>query len=99
MVSVITFKSDAALNTFLSIPPEGTDEHDCWVEVTPVDENGNKYSQNECPPLDDRREFTMSFRGIGVLPEELTVYVCSMWEEMAEPDITLSDGIHLKANQ
>lgn len=99
MVSVITFRSDAAFNTFLNVAHEGTDEHDCWVEVIPVDENGNKYSQNECPLLDGRNEITLSFKGTGVLPEELTVYVASMWEEIDEPDITSLNGIGLKADK
>ena len=99
MVSVIAFKSEAPLNTFLSVAPEGTDEYDCWVEVIPVDENGNRYCQNECAPLDGGSEFTMSFKGAGVLPEELTVYVYSMWEGIDEPDITSLDGLCLKASR
>ena len=99
MVSVMTFQSDAPLNSFLSAAPEGTDERDCWVEVIPVDENGNRYRQNECAPFNDISEFTLSFQGSGVLPEELTIYVYSMWEGIDEPDIASLDGIRLKTSK
>lgn len=99
MASVITFKSNAPINTFLNSVPDGTDECDCWVEVTPIDENGKKYRPQEGIMLGDSTEFTLSFIGTGVLPEKLTVYVYSMWEGIDEPDIDLLDGIVLKENE
>jgi len=99
MASVITFRSDAPINTFLSAAPAGTAENDCWVEVTPIDENGRKYRPQECIRLSDSTEFTLPFSGTGVLPEELTVYVYSMWEGIDEPDIASLGGISLKAGE
>lgn len=93
MAAVMTIKCDAPINTFLAAAPEGTDEHDCWVEVVAVDENGNKLRPQEGVTLDDRTSFSLSFRGTGTLPNTLTVYVYSMWEGIDEPDLTTLDGI------
>ena len=99
MASVITFRSDAPMNAFLSAPPEGTDEYDCWVEAILVDENGKKYRPQRGIMLDDGSQFALPLCGTGVLPEELTVYVYSMWEGIDEPDISSLEGIVLKAGR
>ena len=95
MAASVTVKCDAPLSTFLPAAPEGTDEHDCWVEVIALDENGSKLCPQEGILLDDRTSFTLPFRGTGFLPKTLTVYVYSMWEGIDDPDLTTLDGIVL----
>ena len=99
MASVMTIECDAPINTFLSAAPEGTDKHDCWVEVIAIDESGNKFRPQEGIMLDDRTEFMLPFQGTGALPKTLTVYVYSMWEDLDAPDLTTLDGITLKADK
>ncbi|MBQ9143966.1 MAG: hypothetical protein IJX60_03355 [Paludibacteraceae bacterium] len=45
--------------------------------------------------LDERTDFSLTFRGTGSLPKKLTVYVYSMWEGINDPDLTTLDGIVL----
>ena len=95
MKPVHTAKCDAPLSTFLPAAPKGTDEHDCWVKVIALDENGTKLRPQEGILLDDRTSFTLPFRGSGSLPKTLTVYVYSMWEGIDDPDLATLDGIVL----
>jgi len=99
MAAVMTIECGAPLNTFLNAAPEGTDKHDCWVEVIAIDESGNKFRPQEGIMLDDRTEFTLPFQGTGALPKTLTVYVYSMWEDLDAPDLTTLDGITLKTDK
>lgn len=95
MAAVMTIKCDAPINSFLVAAPEGTDEHDCWVEVIALDENGNKFRPQSGIMLDERTDFSLTLRGTGSLPKTLTVYVYSMWEGIDDPDIATLDGIVL----
>lgn len=95
LVASVTVNCDAPINSFLGAAPEGTDEHDVWVEVIAVDENGNKFRPQEGIMLDGSTEFTLPFQGTGILPKTLTVYVYSMWEGIDNPDLTTLDGIVL----
>lgn len=95
MVASVTMNCEAPVNAFLAAAPEGTDEHDMWVEVIAVDENGNKFRPQEGIMLDNSTSFTLPFLGTGTLPETLTVYVYSMWEGIDEPDLATLDGIVL----
>lgn len=97
MVSVITFESEEPLNAFLCAAPEGTDDGDCWAEMTAADESGNIYRPYGCVPLDGSAEFTMQLKGTGVLPETLTVYVYPMCEGDDNPVLSALDGIVMKA--
>lgn len=98
MVSVITFESASPLSAFLGGIPEETDELDFWAEAAAVDENGNQYRPYTFVPLDDRTGFTLSLKGTGTLPEELTFYVYAAWEGMETPDFSAMDGISIKAD-
>lgn len=99
MAAVMMIQCDAPINSFLSTPPAGTDEHDCWVEVIAIDENGNKFRQQYGVSLDDSSSFSLAFRGTGALPETMNVYVYSMWEGMDDPELATLDGITLKVSQ
>lgn len=99
MAASVTVNCDAPLNSFLAAAPEGTDEHDIWVEVIALDENGNKFRPQEGIMLDERTDFSLTFCGTGSLPKTLTVYVYSMWEGIDDPDLTTLDGITLTVVQ
>ena len=75
---------------------EGTDEHDCWVEVVAIDENGSKFRQQEGFAVDERTSFTLPFRGTGSLPQSITLYMYTMWEGMDDPQLSTLDGITLQ---
>ncbi len=96
MASVMTIECDAPINTFLNAASEGTDERDCWVEAIAIDENGNKFRPHGGVSLNDRTSFSLSFNGTGTLPQNMTVYLYTMWDEADAPDFTTLEGIILK---
>ncbi len=99
MAASITMKCDAPLDAILSRPPVVVDSNDAWVEIVAVDENGNIFRPQEGIAMEGQSSFTTSLSGTGALPETMTLYVYSMWEEMEEPDLSLLDGITLSPSR
>lgn len=96
MAASITVTCSAPLNAFLQQQPEGTERNGSWLEVKAVDEQGNMFRPQEGFAVDDRTAFTLPFRGTGLLPESITLYMYAMWEGMDSPDLTQMDGITLQ---
>lgn len=96
MAASITVHCDAPLASFLGAAPEGTAEHDSWVEVIAMDEKGSRFRQQEGFGADDRSSFTLSFDGTGALPEALSLYIYTAWEGMDAPDLAAMDSITLR---
>lgn len=86
MAASVNFKSDTPLNEFLQAPPTGMDPRDVWVETLLTDENGRKYRATEGYSLDERTGITVSFTGVGELPEKLYLRVFSTWVGENAPD-------------
>lgn len=99
MAAVMTIECSAPLSTFLNTAPEGTDERDCWVEVIAIDENGNKFRPHGGVALDEGTSFSLSFNGTGTQPQNMNVYLYTMWEEADAPDFATLDSIALTVAQ
>ena len=93
MAASVTVSCEAPLSTFLLSPPERLSQHDAWVEVIAIDENGYAYWPQEGFRLDDRTGFNLSLEGSGTLPQTLTVYFYTMWEGADKPELTTLEGI------
>ncbi len=98
MAASVAFQCDAPLRTFLAALPEGIEPSDAWVEFSAYDEAGRRYRAQEGFSLDgDQTEYTVTFLGVGELPETLTLYVFAAWEGpgVSAEDIRAMTGIPL----
>lgn len=75
--------------------PAGTDRFDQWREMALVDEQGREYRAQEGMQYIDENHASVTFEGVGSLPEGLTAYAYSVWESSEWPVLTKLDGVVL----
>lgn len=82
MTAVITLSCAQPFETLFPALPE-----DAWIELTLTDEQGRVYRAQESCPQDERTEATLSFLGVGELPQTLTLqaYIAQEGANASEP--------------
>lgn len=75
--------------------PEGMDRFDQWREMALADQQGRKYCAQWGMQYIDEHHASVTFEGTGEVPESLTAYAYSMWENADWPDLTTMEGITL----
>lgn len=75
--------------------PEGMDRFDQWREMALADQQGRKYRAQWGMQYIDEHHASVTFEGTGEVPESLTAYAYSMWENADWPDLTTMEGITL----
>lgn len=90
MTAVITLNCEQPLDTLFPPLPEDT-----WIELTLTDERGRNYRAQESCPQDERTEVTLSFLGVGELPQTLTLQAYIAQEGTNAPEPAWQSGIVL----
>ena len=90
MSAVITLSCEQTLHALFPALPD-----DAWVELRLTDEQGRIYRAQEACPQDERTEATLSFLGVGELPEALTLHACIALEGANTPEPAWQNGIVL----
>ena len=89
MAAVITLRCGAPLETLLS-RPAGPSDSDSLLEIIARDEQGRTYQPQAPYPCDGQTEVTFTLRGVGELPETLTLYAFFRQADEAAPEADAS---------
>ena len=96
LAAVLTLETAIPLvEAFPINAPEGTDHFDQWREMALTDQQGRGFRAQTGMQYIDETHASVTFDGLGELPESLTAYAYSMWESAEWPELSTMEGVAL----
>lgn len=96
LAAVLTLETALPIEEAFPInAPEGTDRFDQWRDMALADQQGREYRPQTGMQYIDETHASVTFEGVGALPETLMAYAYSMWESADWPELSALEGIAL----